>query len=115
YAEVKALATGNPLILEKAGIENEIAALQRLARAHRSEQRNLADRQRHAAQRAQRMDTQADSTEAAIRRRVDTRADNFAMTVDGTEHRARVTAGAQLRLALLHLLDTPTPPGTIGR
>lgn len=32
YAEVKALATGNPLILEKAGIENEPSAEVRATR-----------------------------------------------------------------------------------
>lgn len=30
YAEIKALATGNPLIMEKAGVDNELARLTRL-------------------------------------------------------------------------------------
>ncbi len=33
YAEVKALATGNPLILEKTGIDNDVAGLARLRQA----------------------------------------------------------------------------------
>lgn len=32
YAEVKALATGNPLILEKASVDSEVARLGRLRR-----------------------------------------------------------------------------------
>jgi hypothetical protein len=42
YAEVKALATGNPLIMEKAGVEAELTRLERLHAAYRSEQSNLA-------------------------------------------------------------------------
>jgi len=38
YAEVKALATGNPLIMEKAAVDSEIANLDRLATAHRADQ-----------------------------------------------------------------------------
>jgi hypothetical protein len=42
YGEVKALATGNPLIMEKAGVDSEVAKLERLAHAHATEQRRLA-------------------------------------------------------------------------
>jgi hypothetical protein len=41
YAEVKALATGNPLILEKATVNAEVAKLTRLERAHRDDQHRL--------------------------------------------------------------------------
>nr|MDP9019533.1 helicase C-terminal domain-containing protein [Actinomycetota bacterium] len=42
YAEVKALATGNPLILEKAGVDNDVARLGRLRQAHDRDQTALA-------------------------------------------------------------------------
>ncbi len=42
YAEVKALATGNPLILEKTGIDNDVAGLARLRQAHDRDQTALA-------------------------------------------------------------------------
>jgi hypothetical protein len=41
YAEVKALATGNPLVIEQAGVQADFAKLERLARAHHGEQRRL--------------------------------------------------------------------------
>lgn len=41
YAEVKALATGNPLILEKASVDSDVARLGRLRRAHLDDQHRL--------------------------------------------------------------------------
>ena len=41
YAEVKALATGNPLILEKASVDADVARLGRLRRAHLDDQHRL--------------------------------------------------------------------------
>jgi N12 class adenine-specific DNA methylase len=115
FAEVKALATGNPLILERAGLENDIAKLDRLARAHHREQRSLLVRQREAAARAEVMDHKADLCDAALGRRVDTRGDRFAMTVEGVEHRSRVDAAVRLRQVLLAVLEAPPPKGTISR
>lgn len=42
YAEVKALATGNPLIMERAGVEAEATKLSRLQAAWRDDQARLA-------------------------------------------------------------------------
>ncbi|MGH9165030.1 MAG: hypothetical protein ACRDZW_05895, partial [Acidimicrobiales bacterium] len=41
FAEVKALATGNPLILEKAAVDAEVARLSRLRRSHQDDQHRL--------------------------------------------------------------------------
>ena len=51
--------TGNPLILERAGIESEIAKLERLARARHAEQRSFAARRTDNAARAERLDRRA--------------------------------------------------------
>lgn len=106
YAEVKALATGNPLIMEKAGVEGELAKLERLARAHQTEQRSLALRQRDNADRAVRLSARAAACDRAAARRVDTRGDLFTMTVAGTVHTARVDAGVHLRHTLIDMIDT---------
>jgi hypothetical protein len=63
------LATGNPLIMERAELENEIAKLERLARAHHHEQRNLVVRQRDAAARARLMDQRASNRPSSTARR----------------------------------------------
>lgn len=103
--QVKALATGNPLIMERAGIEADLAKTERLARAHQREQHDLANRQRAAGERAMRLDRQADLIDNALPRRVDTRADRFAMTVGDRRYTGRVDAGVALRALLMGLLD----------
>ena len=109
FAQVKALATGNPLIMERAGVEQDVTKLERLARTHQREQHDLTNRQTAAATRAERLARQADQLEAALSRRVDTRADRFAMTVGDDRYTSRVDAGVALRAALLGLLDRHQP------
>src|SRR3546814_17038597 len=41
FAEVKALATGDPLVLEKAAVDADVARLARLQRAHHDDQQRL--------------------------------------------------------------------------
>jgi N12 class adenine-specific DNA methylase/SAM-dependent methyltransferase len=105
YAQVKALATGNPLILERAGIEAEAARLERLAHAHHREQRHLAARHAAAGDHAQRLHAMAAVCQAAAANRIDTRADRFAMTIAGQVHTSRIDAGVALRHAILAALD----------
>jgi hypothetical protein len=96
YAEVKALATGNPLVIEQAGIQADIAKLERLAAAHRSDQRRLDTIARNA--RAE-IDSfrrlEADYT-AALERRTDTTGDRFRIELAGGVHTSRVDAGKVL-------------------
>jgi len=47
YSEVKALATGNPRILDKARVDAELTKLERLERAHARNQRVLPRRRGH--------------------------------------------------------------------
>ncbi len=106
YAEVKALATGNPLIMEKAGVDAEVAKLIRLSRSHDEDQHRLR-RTLEAAER--RVDTATRRTgvlRAALDRRVDTRGDRFAIVVDGQRFTKRVDAGAHLRRLLLDQLSS---------
>jgi hypothetical protein len=86
YAEVKALATGNPLVIEQAGIQAELAKLERLARAHRDEQRRIARTAVAAQAEATRLRQAAARYDAALTRHVDTSGDRFAMEIDGHRH-----------------------------
>jgi N12 class adenine-specific DNA methylase len=96
YAEVKALATGNPLILEKAGLDAEVAKLTRLSNAHKEDQHRL----KHAADAADRrvatIEGQIEALQVAVGRRVDTSGDDFSMTVSATRYPKRVDAGGAL-------------------
>ena len=82
FSEVKAIATGNPLLIDKAEAD---AALARLQRAERAHQRNQ-DALRHAITdyeaEISRLTVLADAVDTAIARRQDTRGEKFTMTVD---------------------------------
>jgi hypothetical protein len=100
YAEVKALATGNPHIVEKAGVDAEVAKLTRLRVAHQRDQAALARTHASASARGRRLTAEAELCEAALARRVDTRGDRFHATIAGTPHDSRADAGAHLRQLL---------------
>ena len=111
YAEVKALATGNPHIVEKAGIDAEVAKLTRLRAAHQRDQATLSRTHATASARAERLKREAELCRQAITRRVDTRGERFTATIDGTTHTTRADAGDHLR----RVLAERRPARTAGR
>jgi hypothetical protein len=123
YAEVKALATGNPLVIEQAGVQSELTKLERLARAHRLEQHRLTQTIHSTGAEAANRWAEAALYDQAIGRRVDTTGDRFAMEIDGTRHTKRVDAGTALLARVgdtihdvaRHRGDHETRPRTIGR
>ncbi|MGI8808932.1 MAG: DEAD/DEAH box helicase family protein, partial [Acidimicrobiales bacterium] len=108
YAEVKALATGNPLILEKASVDAEVAKLGRLRRSHLDDQHRLRRALDTAESRAGSADGRIRRLEKAIGIRTDTRGDRFTMTVGGVPHRKRAEAGEHLH-RLVAGLAGPSP------
>jgi hypothetical protein len=100
YQEVKALATGNPLLLDHAQAEAELARLERLERAHVRNQAQLRSSVQHSEAEAERLRGLYQAVGQAISRRVDTRGDAFRMTVDGGTTSRRSEAEAWLRTAL---------------
>ena len=100
YAEVKALATGNPHIVEKAGVDTEVAKLLRLRTAHQRDQTALARTHASAGSRAHRLDCTSDELRDAIARQVETRGDRFQLELAGTGHKSRVDAGKHLRAVI---------------
>jgi len=113
FAEVKALATGDPLVLDKAAVDADVARLARLERAHHDDQHRLRRTLETATHRADTAEHRAAELEAVVGRVVDTRGDRFAMTVDGRSHSKRVDAGDHLQRLLRERLDQ-TPPETSG-
>lgn len=113
FAEVKALATGDPLVLEKAGVDADVARLTRLERAHHDDQHRLRRTLDTATARVARGEQRAADLTEAIGQVVDTRGDRFAMTVEGQHHRKRADAGRHLQQLLGDRLDA-TPPETRG-
>jgi N12 class adenine-specific DNA methylase len=96
FSEAKALATNNPLLMDKAEADAELARLVRAERAHARNQdalrRAVTRLDKHIAAQSQ----LADDIDAAIDRRHDTRGEAFAMTVDGRRYSKRAEAGRHL-------------------
>jgi hypothetical protein len=114
FAEVKALASGNPLILEKAGVDAEVARLSRLRRAHQDDQYRLRRALSSAEARVATLGRRIAELEAALARRVDTRGERFEMTVEGVGHRSRADAGQHLLRVMASRLARPGDDGAVG-
>jgi N12 class adenine-specific DNA methylase len=116
YAEVKAIASGNPLVIEKASIDADVLRLTRLKKQH-------ADSQYQIRCRIKSLSAQTEITErniAAIREdlrvRKSTKGDDFLMSVKKESFTDRTAAGRTLVfLATAMKPFTATQPlGTIG-
>jgi N12 class adenine-specific DNA methylase/adenine-specific DNA methylase len=96
FAMAKAIASGDPRLLQKAGLESDIARLSRLRAAHFDDQhavrRAVADVQNAIAFAERRIR----QIEADIARRVPTRGDAFAIEIEGKTYTDRKAGGAAL-------------------
>ena len=114
FAEVKALATGDPRIMEKAGVDADVARLTRLERSWHDDQRRLRRLVDDARYKAHAATERAERLTDITARVTDTRGDRFTMTIDGRHHAKRKHAGEHLR-ALLAQLVASTPAGVAGK
>ncbi|MBU6400641.1 MAG: DEAD/DEAH box helicase family protein [Verrucomicrobia bacterium] len=97
YAEVKAIASGNPLIIEKATIDAEIARLTRLSSQHRQTQFGLRSTLRRLHEDIPSYERHLDAVQRDIAARQDTRGDAFAIEIDGQRLSDRGVAGELIR------------------
>src|SRR4051794_26860805 len=98
YAEIKAVATGNPLIREQAEVAGELARLSRLAANHTKAQRALPGRLKSLHDHRRRLDTAIVRLDDYSRHIVDTRGDAFTFTLaGGATYTERVVAGEAVR------------------
>lgn len=121
FSEVKALATGNPLLMDKAEADAVLARLQRAERAHGRNQNALSHTIARHEQDITGLAKLIGEIDAAISRREDTRGDAFTMTVDDQVHRKRAEAGQHLKVALNREIKTldgwrsrTVQPGRLG-
>lgn len=96
YSEVKALASGNPLILERAAAEQEATKLERLSRAHARNQQQLAAAAKSGEATAKTMGEQLPRIERLIAERVDTHGDAFTAAIGGQRVTDRARAAELL-------------------
>jgi len=101
YAEVKALATGNPLIMERAGVDSELTKLERLQASYRDEQSSLARRVRTYERDAADQDLLAATYRGAAARAVDVSGERFRMVIDHQTYSKRSEAATALQAVVL--------------
>lgn len=100
YGEVKALATGNPLVLEKAQLETELHRLRRLEAGWKRERASVAQRIEHYGRRIGELERIIEQCDDATTRRIETRGDRFRAVIDGHTYTERRDAGDALYAAL---------------
>lgn len=84
YAEVKAIASGNPLVIEKANVDAELARLSRLRSQHVEANYRLRSQVRHLTDELPRLERRLEALRQDLARRVDTRGDQFSIQL-GTQ------------------------------
>jgi N12 class adenine-specific DNA methylase len=96
FSEVKALASGNPLILERAQAEQDVVKLDRLARAHARNQQHrqftITTSERTEAE----LEALLEPITALIESRTSTQGDAFRATIAGQSTHERATAATLL-------------------
>jgi len=111
YAEVKAIASGNPLVIEKAKVDAEVMRLARLRSEHSESQYGNRSRQRMAEEDVVRLEKQAGAMEQDLARRQDTQGDRFKITLEKKTYSDRTEAGN----ALVYLVNDHRDDHLAGR
>jgi hypothetical protein len=82
YAEVKAIASGNPLVIEKARVDAELIRLTRLRSAHAEEQYRIRSSLRHAHEEVETWTLRLANLQEDMKLRQDTSGDLFCIRLD---------------------------------
>ncbi|RAO03070.1 helicase [Micromonospora noduli] len=98
--QIKAIATGNPLLMDREEVAQDLTRLERADRAHHHTQASLRRQIGELKAWITKDTRRVDVLDDAIARRRDTRGDKFAMTVAGHPFTKRAEAGRALQLAL---------------
>ena len=96
YAEVKAIASGNPLVIEKAQVDAEVMRLTRLKKQHAESLYQIRSRIRSLTGSVEMCERDIASIREDLRIRTSTRGDDFSMTVQKETFTERVKAGRAL-------------------
>ena len=96
YAEVKAIASGNPLVIEKAQVDAELIRLSRLRSAHAEEQYRIRASLRHSREEIQTWTERLANLREDLTLRQDTSGDKFRIELDKQVFDNRGIAGELL-------------------
>jgi hypothetical protein len=116
YAEVKAIASGNPLVIEKARVDAEVMRLTRLKQQHAENLYQMRYRLKGLADNAASYEREICGIREDLQSRISTRGDNFLMTVKNEKFTDRAKAGRALVFiaAALKPFQSTKPIGDIG-
>ncbi len=118
FAMAKAIASGDSRLMQKAGLESEIARLQRQRAAHVDDQHAIRRQIRDAQRERDYAEARIAAVTQDLARREPTRGDRFTMVVDGRTITQRKAAGTTLltkvRLALRERAGRAWTVGGIG-
>lgn len=116
FAMAKAIASGDSRLMRKAGLEAEIARLQRQRAAHVDDQHAIRRQIRDARHDQTHAEARIVAIDADLARREPTRGDQFSMEVEGRRIAQRKAAGsALLTKTRLALRDRAGRSWTVGR
>jgi N12 class adenine-specific DNA methylase len=93
YAEVKAIASGNPLVIEKAHIDAEVGRLGRLRAQHHETQYRIRSTIRRSHEEIEILTRRIENLHKDIASRQPTQGDAFNVLIEGTEYTDRGIAG----------------------
>ena len=116
YAEVKAIASGNPLVIEKAQVDAEVMRLSRLRSQHSEALFHARRSLRHAQEDIPRLEERIANVSDDLKMRQNTQGDAFAIKIGNQIFRGREAAGEALnRLAeKYHLGDKMIEVGSFA-
>lgn len=107
YNEVKALAAGNPLLIEKAKADTELIRLERLERSHVQTRSRLRFTIGVNEERVPTLEAEIEALRAALDRRTDTRGEQFVIETGGRHLTDRSEAGIILIDQLMAVATGP--------
>ncbi|MVT69494.1 lactate dehydrogenase [Bradyrhizobium pachyrhizi] len=105
FAMAKAIASGDPRLMQKAGLEADIARLERLRAAHIDDQHAVRRQMRDAERDIQLSARRIGEIGQDIERLTPTAGDAFSMSVTGAPHMERKLAGRALMKEILTLVQ----------
>ncbi len=116
FAMAKAIASGDSRLMQKAGLDNEIARLQRQRAAHIDDQHDIWRRIHVARHDQHRAEDRIAAIRQDIARRIATRGDAFTMDIaDRTFSERKVAGGSLLSKIRMAVLERDTRDWTMGR
>ena len=115
FAMAKAIASGDSRLMQKAGLESEIARLQRQRAAHVDDQHAIRRQIRDATARPGHAGRRIKGITADLARRLPTRGEAFTMEIEGRTVTQRKAAGATLLTKIRIAARERQPDWTVGR